>query len=303
LFATLSTMIIVFLFLKQIIDEQNDNMHELRIAGLELDRRAMNENLNRKNLVATVEKYGEVLTQVAKGDLGVRLSVSERAGNDPLSLLGNRANEMVTSLGDMIRQIRQAASNLNSASTEILAATTQQASSASEQSAAITQTSSTVEEVRTISTQFINRSQEVANAAQRSADISKSGEKVTQDTITSMDRIKAQVGAIAENILGLSERTQQIGEIITTVNEIASQSNILALNAAVEAARAGEHGKGFAVVANEVRNLAEQSRQATAQVRSILLDIQKAINTTVMVTEEGTKVVDQGVVQTEQAGR
>ena len=94
---------------------------------------------------------------------------------------------------------------------------------------------------------------------------------------------------IAETILALSEQTQQIGDIIATVNDIADQSNLLALNAAIEAARAGEAGKGFAVVAGEVRSLAEQSRQATAQVKEILGDIQKATNTAVMVTEEGTK--------------
>jgi methyl-accepting chemotaxis protein len=116
-----------------------------------------------------------------------------------------------------------------------------------------------------------------------------------QETIGSMAHIKERVEGIAENILALSEQTQQIGEIIATVNDIAAQSNILALNASVEAARAGEHGKGFAVVAAEVRNLAEQSKQATAQVRAILSDVQNGINATVMATEEGTKVVDAGV--------
>jgi methyl-accepting chemotaxis protein len=100
----------------------------------------------------------------------------------------------------------------------------------------------------------------------------------------------------------LSEQTQQIGEITATVNDIASQSNLLALNASVEAARAGEHGKGFAVVAVEVRNLAEQSKQATAQVKSILNEIQRATNAAVMATEEGTKGVDTGVDLTGQAG-
>jgi methyl-accepting chemotaxis protein len=116
-----------------------------------------------------------------------------------------------------------------------------------------------------------------------------------ESTIINMTRIKERVQGIAENILALSEQTQQIGEIIATVGDIASQSNILALNASVEAARAGEQGKGFAVVAVEVRNLAEQSRQATAQVRAILSDIQNGINATVMATEEGTKVVEEGV--------
>jgi methyl-accepting chemotaxis protein len=110
-----------------------------------------------------------------------------------------------------------------------------------------------------------------------------------------MTRIEQRVQSIAENILALSKQTQQIGEIITTVSDIATQSNILALNASVEAARAGEHGQGFAVVATEVGNMAQQSRRATAQVREILLEIQNGINATVMATEEGIKVVDQGV--------
>ena len=117
-----------------------------------------------------------------------------------------------------------------------------------------------------------------------------------------MNGIKEQVSAIAENILALSEQTQQIGDIITTVKDIADQSNLLALNAAIEAARAGEAGKGFAVVAGEVRSLAEQSVQATNQVREILGEIQKAANTAVMVTEEGTKRSDTGVLQVKQTG-
>ena len=100
----------------------------------------------------------------------------------------------------------------------------------------------------------------------------------------------------------LSEQTLQIGEIITTVNDIADQSNLLALNAAMEAARAGEAGRGFAVVAGEVRNLAEQSRQATAQVSGILSEIQKSANTAVMVTEKGTKSAEDGVELAQSTG-
>lgn len=266
-----------------------------------------NEQQQRQRLEMYVDQYVEHMGQLSAGNLSARVQVDSHENgtemDDRLIMLGNQLNDTTISLEAMIQQIREASSNLSSASAEILAATTQQASGSSEQSAAITQTTSTVEEVKAITEQFINRSQEVATTAQRSAEVSKSGERVVHETVTSMDQIKTQVNSIAENILALSERTQQIGDIINTVGEIASQSNILALNAAVEAARAGEHGRGFAVVAAEVRNLAEQSRQATAQVRTILLDIQKAINTTVMVTEEGTKVVDRGVNQAEQAGR
>lgn len=117
-----------------------------------------------------------------------------------------------------------------------------------------------------------------------------------------MDNIKEQVGQIAETILALSEKTQQIGAIIATVNDIADQSNLLALNATIEAARAGEAGKGFAVVAGEVSSLADQSRQATRRVQEILGEIQKSTNTAVMVTEEGTKRADAGVMQSKRAG-
>jgi methyl-accepting chemotaxis protein len=203
----------------------------------------------------------------------------------------------------LIQAMRQTVGDLGSAAAEILAATTQQASGANEQSAAIAQTTTTVDEVKAIAEQSMARAQEVAGVSRHTVDVSRDGRQAVEQTITSMRQIRTRVEEIAENILVLSEQMLQIGEIIATVNDISAQSNILALNASVEAARAGEHGKGFAVVAVEVRNLAEQSRQATAQVRTILSEIQKATNTTVMVTEEGTKGVEEGVRLAAQAGQ
>jgi methyl-accepting chemotaxis protein len=249
-----------------------------------------------------VQDYVEYVRRVARGNLSTRLNLEgANVDDDPLIILGHTLNEMTTSLRDMIVRIRDAANNLSSATVEILAATTEQAAGASEQSAAVSETTTTVDELRTIAEQSAMRVQEVADAAQRNVDVSQSGQRSVQDTIGSMEQIKERVEGIAENILALSEQTQQIGEIIATVNDIASQSNVLALNASVEAARAGEHGKGFAVVAVEVRNLAEQSKQATEQVKAILSEIQKATNATVMATEEGTKRVDQGVQLAAQA--
>ena len=94
--------------------------------------------------------------------------------------------------------------------------------------------------------------------------------------VTGMNQIRRQMEAIASSMMRLSEQSQTIGQIIATVDDLAAQSNLLAVNAAIEAAKAGEHGKGFGVVAQEVKSLAEQSRQATNQVRTILSDIQKA---------------------------
>jgi methyl-accepting chemotaxis protein len=267
------TLLSVTIVVRAIVMGQERYFRQSQLANWEFEKRTADEQEQRE------------LLQQANLEIETRVAVEQ---------------EQRKHLEHLIIQIRGVANSLGSAAAEILAATTQQAAGANEQSAAISQTTTTVDEVRTISEQSIVRSQEVADASQRTVEVSRSGQQAVQDTIASMAQIKERVEGIAENILALSEQTQQIGEIIATVNDIAAQSNILALNASVEAARAGEHGKGFAVVAAEVRNLAEQSRQATAQVRAILSDIQNGINATVMATEEGTKVVDLGVQLTAQ---
>ncbi|MDM8520095.1 methyl-accepting chemotaxis protein [Anaerolineales bacterium HSG6] len=248
----------------------------------------------------TVNDYLTFVSSVTDGNLTSRLSVN--GNDDSLTLLGHNLNQMVERLGDMTHQIREATASISSASAEILAATTQQAAGANEQSAAINQTTATISEVKTIVEQAYQKAQNVAQKARQTGNISRTGQDAVIETVEGMDQIKEKVSGIAENILALSEQTQQIGEITATVNDIASQSNLLALNASVEAARAGEHGKGFAVVAVEVRNLAEQSKQATAQVKAILGEIQQATNAAVMATEEGSKGVDSGVQLTQEAG-
>jgi len=249
-------------------------------------------------VVGPLNMAAEYVESIAQGTIPAPITVDF---NGDFNLLKNNLNTLSASMRDMLGGLNDAAGNLSAAAAEILSSTTQQASGASEQSAAITQTTTTVDEVKTIAEQSAVRAQEVATASQRTVEVSRGGQQSVEETINGMNRIKERVEGIAENILALSEQTQQIGEIIATVNEIAAQSNMLALNASIEAARAGEYGKGFAVVAMEVRTLAEQSRQATDQVKTILSEIQKATNATVMATEEGTKGVDEGVQLAAQA--
>lgn len=296
----LALVAVIINFMMKGQEEQFRSSFESRIV---IERQGKADSEARTYLQETVNRYIEYLEGVSRGNLAARLTLDGKniIENDPMIMLGHNINEMTGSLQRMIGQIQESAVSLSSASAEILAATTQQAAGASEQSAAISETTTTVDEVKAISEQASLRIQEVANASQRTVETAKTGQKALQETIESMGMIKERVEGIAENILALSDQTQQIGDIIATVNEIASQSNMLALNASVEAARAGEHGKGFAVVAMEVRNLAEQSRQATAQVKVILSEIQKATNSTVMATEEGTKGVERGVQLSAQA--
>jgi methyl-accepting chemotaxis protein len=254
-------------------------------------------------LERTIYNYQAFVDRVARGDLSTRLSPDDEGVNDGLVSLGHNLNNMVVNLAEMTYQIREAAATVITASAEILAVATQQASTAEEQAAAVAQISTTIDEVKTIVEQSFSKAQAVAEQAQHTRDISQGGQQAVTDTADSMEQIKTRVEGIAQNILALSEQTQQIGKITATVNDIAAQSNLLALNASVEAARVGEQGKGFAVVAAEMRNLAEQSKQATAQVNGILSEIQKATNVAVMATEEGTKRVDAGTKLTRQTGQ
>jgi methyl-accepting chemotaxis protein len=272
---------------------------------LESLKTTMASQVAKEYIEGVINEYRAFVAQVSDGNLAARLELqngSSEVNEDDLYQLGDNLNGMVERLSTMANQIQEASVGISSAAAEILAATTQQIASATEQDAAVTQTMATVEEVRATVKQTSERAQGVADASRQSVEISRKGQDSVANSIDGMKLIGHRVENIAENILLLSERTQQIGEIIDTVNEIADQSKLLALNASIEAARAGEEGKGFAVVAMEVRQLAEQSRDATARVRDILNQIQQATNTAVMVTEEGSKGAESGMQLVESAG-
>jgi methyl-accepting chemotaxis protein len=199
-------------------------------------------------------------------------------------------------------QLRETIAQLSSSSSEIFAATTQVASAVTETATAVTETTTTVEEVKQTAQVSSQKAKTVSERSQKVAQVSQSGKKSVEETIEGMARIREQMEMIAESIVRLSEQSQAIGEIIETVNDLAEQSNLLAVNASIEAAKAGEQGKGFAVVAQEVKSLAEQSKQATGQVRGILMEIQKATSGAVMATEKGSKAVEAGVKQSTVAG-
>jgi methyl-accepting chemotaxis protein len=200
------------------------------------------------------------------------------------------------------RQLRETIAQLSTSSAEILATTSQVAAGASETASSVSETTATVEEVKQTAQVSSQKAKYVSDTAQKASKVSVSGRTAVEGTIEGMHRIQEQMESIADSIVRLSEQSQSIGEIIATVNDLAEQSNLLAVNAAIEAARAGEQGRGFTVVAQEVRSLADQSRQATAQVRSMLGEIQKATSAAVLVTEQGHKAVESGVRLSTEAG-
>ena len=229
--------------------------------------------------------------KLMKGDFSQRLDVVQ---NDEIGMLAKALNAVTENLQSQIAEMREAANVLASSASEISASVTQVTSGAQETATAVTQTTATIEEVKQSAHLTSQKSTDVAANAQRGLQTAYAGKKATETAVDGMTRINEQMASIAETTMKLGEQGQAIGEITSTVDDIAEQSNLLAVNAAVEAAKAGEYGKGFAVVAQEIKTLAEQSKQATKQVRGILHDIQKATGAAVMATEQGSKSVEQG---------
>lgn len=200
-----------------------------------------------------------------------------------------------TRLHQLLQEIRETINVLNSSATEILDATMLLGSSSAETATAVAETTTTVEEVKQTAELATEKARHVAEMAQDAARVSQLGRKSVQESADAMQHIQQQMESAAESIVRLSEQNQAIDEIMASVTDLTEQSKLLAVNAAIEAAKAGDQGKGFAVVAQEIKRLAEQSKQATTQVRTILNEIQKATGTAVLTAEQGSKAVTSGM--------
>jgi methyl-accepting chemotaxis protein len=253
-----------------------------------------------RTIANPLKTISSVAERISSGDLTVNVPPYRRA--DEVGLLAQIFRRMVDALREVNREVRESVHVLSGSTGEIVAATTQLAVGTAETATAVSQTTTTVEEVRQVAEVASQKAKHVLDNAQKSLQVAQAGKKSVEDTILGMQRIQGQMDLIGDSIVRLSEQSQAIGEIIATVTDLAEQSNLLAVNAAIEAAKAGEQGRGFAVVAQEVRSLAEQSKQATAQVRTILNDIQKATSIAVMATEQGGRAVEGGVQQSSEAG-
>jgi len=248
-------------------------------------------------MTLSLREKAALAQQIATGDLTATI-----APQSEQDALGHAFSAMLDNLRTMNRQVVEGVSILTGSVSEIISGTNQLASTATETASAITETTTTVEEIKQTALVSSQKAKHVSDAAQQAAHVSEGGRLAVEESMEGIQQIREQMGMIADSIVQLSEQSQAIGEIIATVNDLAEQSNLLAVNASIEAARAGEQGKGFAVVAQEVKSLAEQSKQATIQVRAILGEIQKATTSAVLATEQGSKSVEAGAQQSKRAG-
>jgi methyl-accepting chemotaxis protein len=239
--------------------------------------------------------------------------VSENATNlgNASTQLASAAGQAGQATGQISTTIQQVARGINLQTESIgrTASSAEQmgraidgvAQGAQEQANAVAKASSITTQITTAIQQVAVNAQTSAKEAAQAAETARSGARTVQETITGMQSIKAKVGISAEKVQEMGRRSDQIGAIVETIDDIASQTNLLALNAAIEAARAGEHGKGFAVVADEVRKLAERSSIATKEIGGLIKGIQKTVAEAVSAMDEGAKEVENGVMRASQS--
>jgi len=237
--------------------------------------------------------------QIASGDLTVQI---QSRSKDEIGVLAASFNSMADSLRAAIRQVSDTSSLLTSAANELLA-TSESISNGADSVASQAQTVATAgEEMAATSNDIANNCQSAAAGALDASTSASDGSVVVDKTVQAMGQIARRVKETADTVARLGQRSDQIGQIVGTIEDIADQTNLLALNAAIEAARAGEQGRGFAVVADEVRALAERTTRATKEISDMIRSIQSETRSAVTVMEEGVHEVAQGTDEAAKSG-
>ena len=254
----------------------------------------------KRDLIEPLNQLSAAVTKIVAGDL--RVTLPELSTKDEIETLLTNFKKLVANMREDRHQVADAVDVLASSVAQIVKSTSASAEGASETAGTVTETTAAAEEVRQNTLIAAESSRFVADLAEETAKVSLEGRRATEDTVAQMTRMREQMVTIAGGMSGLLEKSQAIAEITSTVDDLAQQSNLLAVNAAVEAARAGELGKGFSVVAQEVKALAALSKEATAEVRRILEDIQKATAAAAVSIEQGSGMVEAAVKQSSEAG-
>ena len=252
-----------------------------------------------RSITAPLDEAADLAEAITNGDLSRNLVPR---GNDQIGRLVTALNQMVSKLRDQTGLTLEGIKVLTESASRIYSTAARLAEGTTKTSSAVSETTATFEEVKQSAKVSSEKARKVAEDSHRAVQISEAGKKATEEALTRMNLIKGQMESIGETVVRLSEHSQAIEVIVNAVQDIAEQSNLLAVNASIEAARAGDQGKGFAVVAHEIKTLADQSRNATDQVRAILQETRKWISAVVMATEQGGKAVEAGVAQSSVAG-
>jgi methyl-accepting chemotaxis protein len=255
----------------------------------------------KKAIIRHILIFGEIVHELAGsgGDLNKTIPF---ISNDEIGTLAVGINSLINKIRNIVGDIARDADDLSSAayqltnSSESMAVGIQQAV---DQTHAVATAS---EEMAATSSEIALNCTAAADGSRKASELTASGTDIVARTVHVMSRISCRVKESAETIERLGARSDQIGEIIGTIEDIADQTNLLALNAAIEAARAGEQGRGFAVVADEVRALAERTTKATREIGVMIKSIQDETKSAVSAMEQGVKDVEEGTLEASNSG-
>ena len=240
----------------------------------------------------------EALQQLAAKDLTAQITVT---GTDEIGRMGDALNASVESIREVVQAVAQSAQTLSAATTEISARSVQSAGNANTQSSKTNQIAAAAQEMTATIGEISHNAENAAGSSRASAETAQQGGVVMQAAAATMEKIAAATGTVSEKMTSLAQRSEEIGKVVSVIQEISEQTNLLALNAAIEAARAGEHGRGFAVVAGEVRRLAERTKGATEEIAGTIRSIQEETRATLEVMESSRTAVETGMGETARA--
>jgi methyl-accepting chemotaxis protein len=260
---------------------------------------ALGDSQDAATLQTQIEKLLQEVSAVGDGDLRVQAEVTP----DTLGVLADSFNYMIEELAKVVGRVQATTLQVTNATRRLLDRSAEVAQASEAQSAQISQTSEAVGTLASfvqLSAQNAFTASETAQEALRNAKV---GQQAVVQTIDGMVHIRENVQETAKRIKRLGERSQEVGEIVRLIEDIADQTNLLALNAAIQSAMAGEHGRGFAVVADEIRLLAERSAEATKKIATIVKSIQGDTYEAVVAMEESTQEVVSGSRLADEAGQ
>lgn len=250
-----------------------------------------------KGLVVVVERMKDVAQ--GEGDLTRRIEVHNE---DELGELSRWFNVFMDKLQQIILQVSASTEHIASASEELSSTATQTSRSAAAQKDQTTQVAAAMQQMSSTVVQVSENATKASENARRAGETARSGGVIVEETVDVIQTLATSTRDTAAKIQELGRSSDQIGQIISVIDDIADQTNLLALNAAIEAARAGEQGRGFAVVADEVRKLAERTTQATKEIAQMIKTIQQETQRAVEAMEAGTAAVERGVESASKAG-
>ncbi len=266
-------------------------------------------------MIARLQEIGQAFSEMTSNLHDLVGQVAESANNvgAASNQLASAAAQSAQATNQIAVTVQQVAKGTAQQSTSVnkTAASVEQlsraingvAQGAQEQAAAVTRSAALTAQITTAIQQIAANAQAGAKGSAEQAQAARQGAKTVDETIKGMETINAKVGLSAEKVQEMGRRSDQIGTIVETIDDIASQTNLLALNAAIEAARAGEHGKGFAVVADEVRKLAEKSAAATKEIAGLIRGIQQTVGEAITAMNESAKEVGGGVKRAQESGQ